>query len=206
MITPPVPLLRRSAIRNSRAFSLVEVVLAVGVVSFAFVAILGLIPAGLTQFRQAMDTSICAQISQRVISDCQQTDFDILTQQADPRSQAANFTFRAPTIDAPRFRYFDEAGNEIVPQAATGDPSNAEKALIVYHVLTRIAPTTALPGVSQDSPMIATVTVQVAYNPANKTLTPTAATAGATSPTGNLFPPTPGVNILTYYAQIARNR
>src|SRR5687767_4065395 len=59
-------------------FSLVEVVLAIGVVSFAFVAILGLVPAGMSQFRQAIDTAVCAQIAQRVIGDAQQTDFDLL--------------------------------------------------------------------------------------------------------------------------------
>jgi uncharacterized protein (TIGR02598 family) len=198
----------RSTASKSRAFSLVEVVLAVGVVSFAFVAILGLIPAGLAQFRQAMDISVCAQIAQRVISDAQQTDFDILTQSADARSSAANFTFVAPTIDGPLLRYFDEAGNEVVP-ANAATLSTAEKTLIVYYVLTRVSPTTGLPRLNTggDSAMIATVTVQVAFNPGNKALTPfTTPTAGATTPTGNLFPTVTGVNILTYFAQIARNR
>ena len=191
-----------------RGFSLVEVVIAVGVVSFAFVAILGLIPAGMSQFRQAMDTSASAQIAQRVIGDAQQTDFDVLTQTADPRTAAPNFTFLAPTVANPRVRYFDEAANEVVPAATTGAPNAAEQALIVYHVITRIAPTTALPqpdpAASLKSPTIATVTVQVAFNPGNKKLTYTK-TSGA-APTGNLFAAAPGINVKTFSVQIGRNQ
>ena len=203
---PPKPRPFQPAAPQSRAFSLVEVVIAVGVVSFAFVAILGLIPAGMSQFRQAMDTSACAQIAQRVIGDAQQTDFDILTQSADSRTSAANYTFIAPTVDGPRVRYFDEAANEIVPASADGKTLSAtEKALIVYHVNTRITPTTILPQPSATpvaSTTIATVTVQVAFNPANKVLT-TTKTAGLS---GNLFTPSPGLNIKTYSAQIGRNQ
>ena len=80
MNPPNLPLSRKSpAGARQSAFSLVEVVLAVGVISFAFVAILGLLPAGLAQFRQAMDNSVGAQIAQRIILDCQQTDFTTLT-------------------------------------------------------------------------------------------------------------------------------
>jgi|GEM_PF-1233228 len=47
---------------QKRAFSLVEVVLALGLVSFAVIAILGLIPTGLTTLRQAMNQTVEAQI------------------------------------------------------------------------------------------------------------------------------------------------
>src|SRR5687768_10397671 len=161
VISPNPP---RRFVRNlspRRGFSLVEVVLAVGVVAFAFVAILGLIPAGLTQFRQAMDTSVCAQIAQRVIMDAQQTDFETLVDGKDPASKQTNMTFRGAKIGQSELRYFDEQGDEIVPKTGT-TLSAAEKVPIVYHVNTRIRPQTTLPRKSGfDSPDIATVTVQV---------------------------------------------
>jgi len=48
--------------RPAAAFSLVEVVLALGLVSFAVLAIMGLLPTGLSTLRQAMSQTVEAQI------------------------------------------------------------------------------------------------------------------------------------------------
>ena len=175
VLTPDSPKPRKfiAQLRPS-GFSLVEVVLAVGIIAFAFVAILGLLPAGLHQFRQAMDTSISAQIAQRVIEDAQQTDFDTLVdakhhqagsvQPIQANSYSAGDTMKSSPIHT---RYFDEQGNEIIPQSTT--PVSTELAKIVYFVNTRILPATTLPGVQGDPSVVntglATVTVQVAFNP-----------------------------------------
>lgn|GEM_PF-6307406 len=45
-----------------RGFTLIETAFAIGIVAFAFVALIGLLPAGLTNFREAMDPSVGAQI------------------------------------------------------------------------------------------------------------------------------------------------
>src|SRR5947207_4035315 len=91
----------RSSPAKSQAFSLIEVVLAVGVVAFAFVAILGLIPAGMSQFRQAIDTSVCSQIAQRVINDSQETDFTTLIDEKNlPTASADDYAFRTPSVAA----------------------------------------------------------------------------------------------------------
>ncbi|MEP6669935.1 MAG: Verru_Chthon cassette protein B, partial [Chthoniobacter sp.] len=179
MFPPNSPLSRKFiARRRQSGFSLVEVVLAVGVISFAFVAIMGLIPAGLQQFRQAMDNSVCSQIAQRIIQDAQLTDFDTLTDAAHPVGDAAhpyNYANSYAASDVGRtnpihVRYFDEQGNEIVPQAAS--PSNAELASVVYFVNTRISVSTNLPGITTDHSSsnagLATVLVQVAFNPSGK--------------------------------------
>jgi len=71
----------RSFSRNRRrnsGFSLVEVVLAVGVVAFAFIPLLGLVPMGLNASRQAIDTTVEAQIVQQMTGQAQQTDFSQL--------------------------------------------------------------------------------------------------------------------------------
>jgi uncharacterized protein (TIGR02598 family) len=63
--------------RNA-GFSLVEVVIAVGIVAFAFIPMLGLVPMGLNTSRQAIDTTIEAQIIQQMTGQAQQTDFSQL--------------------------------------------------------------------------------------------------------------------------------
>ena len=198
--------LSRPGAPNARAFSLVEVVIAVGIVSFAFVAILGLIPAGLSQFRQAMDTSVCAQIGQRVIMDAQQTDYEALTAQA-TRDANGNLT-QNEAINAP-LRYFDEQGNEVVSASAT--PSILSGLGVIYHANTRIIVTTDIPAAGYtglDSQSIVTVSVEVAFNPSNKLLPiDTSSAIDQTSVKRKLFDRSqiPAVPIKTYGAQISRN-
>src|SRR6185369_7455030 len=105
-MTPVTLPLSRGAFRhsssNERAFSLIEVVLAVGVVAFAFVAIMGLIPAGMGQFRQAIDTSVCSQIAQRVMNEAQQTGFALLSDEKDIPPRQDTFAFRLANIASTR--------------------------------------------------------------------------------------------------------
>lgn len=197
----PSTLLARKIRASQAGFSLVEVVLAVGVVAFAFVAILGLIPAGLSQFRQAMDISVCSQISQRIIMEAQQTEFDVLVANA----------------GTAQFRYFDEQGNEVpVTDAAKENPaalSADQKLLTVYHVNTRIRPATSLPGAVATTPTIATLTIEVAFNPGNRRLvlrSPVSDPNAQSYPLAELIntddPANRGVSIKTYSAQIGRNQ
>src|SRR3954451_24442826 len=60
--------MRSHNILTNRAFSLVEVVLALGVVSFAIVAILGVIPVGLRTGHSAQDQTRSAQIAQDILA------------------------------------------------------------------------------------------------------------------------------------------
>lgn len=119
--------------------------MAIGIVSFAFLTTLGLIPTGLKTFRSAIDTSVGGQIFQRVINEAQQTDFNTLVG------------------SAPAVRYFDNQGNEL-------DSSLAGKA--IYHVNTRILPSTVLTttGTAASNTNLATITVQIAKNPGNAAL------------------------------------
>ncbi len=65
--------------QRQKAFSLVEVVIAMGVVSFAFVALFGMLPMGLQTFRQAIDTNVQATIAQQMAGLAEQTAFTNLT-------------------------------------------------------------------------------------------------------------------------------
>ena len=126
--------------RSSRraGFTLVEVTLALGIVAFAFLALLALLPAGNVAFRRAIDLAVCGQIAQRVISDCQNADFDTLT--------AANgdTVFTVGHTLLLDMRYFDDQGREIIP-ANPKHPSHDEILHAVYWVNTRVMQTAPLP-------------------------------------------------------------
>jgi uncharacterized protein (TIGR02598 family) len=63
---------------SNGGFSLVEVVLSLGVLVFCLVALLGLMPMGIQSFRSAMSMTVEAQIAQSLSSDLQLTDFSNL--------------------------------------------------------------------------------------------------------------------------------
>src|SRR3954471_21956616 len=84
-------------------FSLVEVCLALGIVVVGFVSIIGLLPAGMDAFRASMNTSVGAQLVQRVLNEAQQTDFYTLVGGNPPQT---NYEFIP-------LRIYDEQGNEI---------------------------------------------------------------------------------------------
>lgn len=202
MVRPPP-----NGVWSQRAFTLVEVVLSIGIVAFAFVAVLGLLPAGLSNFRQAMETSVGSQIAQRIIAEAQQTDFDVLIDEENLPT-TANFTFRAPKVGAPALRYFDEQGNEILP-SNPAVLSAGEKLKVLYHVNVRVMPRTSLPRTNSggDAPHMATLTVQVAGNPAGIAIPLSSASpSDDTKPDRSLFIATPGVTIRTYAAHVGRNQ
>ena len=62
------------------AFSLIEVTLALGIVSFAFVALLGILPAGLNHFTHSVDASTESQIAQTILTQARQAQFSTLQQ------------------------------------------------------------------------------------------------------------------------------
>lgn len=89
----------KAAVRWRRAFSLVEVVLALGIVSFAMVGILGMVPVGLASFRNAKNFTVESTIVQEVAGELQRAEFSSLA--------AANL-------------YFDEQGLRV---ESASDPS-----------------------------------------------------------------------------------
>ena len=200
---------RRSPVQGISGFSLVEVVLAIGVVAFAFVTLFGLLPSGLTLFRKAMDVSVGAQIFQKIVDDARQTDFSTLTDSTNTASSTTPVSFRAPQVAKPTLRYFDEAGTEILPDTIGGPTGSslsvAQKVKVVYYVSTRIVTATQLPESSQSPTAtysdryLATVTAQIATNPGNVALSFDTTTQLFKTPLPN------GVSVTTYTALVAKN-
>jgi uncharacterized protein (TIGR02598 family) len=196
----PLPALQRP---SAAGFSLIEVSLALAVVGVGFVSTLGLMGSGLSQYRSSMDATMTAQIAQRVINDAQQADFSSLV---DIKALAdvapdPNFSFRAPLINAPGFRYFDAQGTEIFADDQAG-LSPEELAKTVYQVNVRIRPFGDIPRPSlSKQPHLAQLTVQVVHlhGPVLREV------EKAEGPKQNLFQAQAGIPVYTYAALVGRN-
>ncbi len=121
-------------------FTLVEVTMAIGIISFAFVATIGLLPVGLSVSRQAIETTIQSQIVQQLTTQALQTDF----------SQLATLSTADPY-------YFDDQGK------STSNTSSNYKAGFT------VATTTALPA-GASTQKLATVTIFVLNTKGNTVL------------------------------------
>lgn len=160
----------RGGRRACSAFSLIEVAIAVGIAGFAFISVFGLVPTGLNTFHQALDCTVRSTIIQRVLADAQQADFDELIQDS-----TGTLISGIGATGNKAIRYFDDQGNEVVP-ATPGSPNVQEKQKIAYWVNTRIMPVTGMPVPTvppppeASNPKLATVTIQVANNPANRAI------------------------------------
>ncbi|PTX94042.1 hypothetical protein DB345_21010 [Spartobacteria bacterium LR76] len=67
--------------KSFAAFSLVEVTLALGIVSVSLLSLIGLLPAGLGALRESMDQTVHAQILQRIAAGVSTSEFASLTGQ-----------------------------------------------------------------------------------------------------------------------------
>jgi uncharacterized protein (TIGR02598 family) len=116
----------QSPSRLSHGFSLIEVTIAMGVVSFALIALFGLLPTGLTTFRSSIDRSVASQIAQNIISQARQTDFSSLSTLATPAGSPKLFTEDGDeTTDATKTIYVAkvEVETQVTLPAATAVPN-----------------------------------------------------------------------------------
>ena len=74
--------------------------MAVGIVSFGIIAMVSMMPSGLSTFRNSMDRSISSQIAQRIVNEARQTDFTKLI------GYSGNASFE--------YRYFTDEGDEVL--------------------------------------------------------------------------------------------
>lgn len=108
---------RASGVRRYAAggFSLIEVVIALGVVSFAFVALFGMLPIGLNAFNNSIDSTVESQIAESVMSQLRQARFSELYSLYNDTQAGASPSFFKPFTQ--RFQppqpgfYYDDQGN-----------------------------------------------------------------------------------------------
>lgn len=133
---------RLARIKARGGFTLVEVVLAIGIIAFAFIPLMGLLPLGLDVSRQAIDTTVQSQIVQQLTTEAQQTDFSGLSD------------FAKSTTTHPY--YYDDQGNKSTSTQG------------VYEAIITAATQTALPG-NITTQKLATVAIYVLNMRANRT-------------------------------------
>ena len=86
---------RRATPWAERGFTLVEVLLALGIVSFAFMALCGMLPVGLKTYRDAMDATCRANIVRVVSAELAQSPYT---------------TINATLTNTDKDRYFSDQG------------------------------------------------------------------------------------------------
>jgi len=119
--------------KGKAAFSLIEIVLALGIVAFGLISVVGLMPIGLTTLRNTIETSVSTQIAQVLINEVQQTDYNSL-----PPSQMF---------------YFDEQGNLL---------NSAANPLKLYDVRLEVTKGTTIPGsLGTSSANLATLSITI---------------------------------------------
>ncbi len=124
------PLLCRG---ENSAFSLVEITMALGIVAFGLISVVGLMPIGLTTLRQTVETSVSTQITQVVINEVQQADYK--------------------SLPATQLYYFDDQGNLL---KSGSDP------LKIYDVRLQITKGTTIPGsLGTSSENLATLSITI---------------------------------------------
>lgn len=98
----------RAKPKNRAAFTLIETVLALGIVAFGLLAVMGLLPIGLEVSRNASNTTICAQIGERLAGTIQELDFSQFPGYPSAQTQQTAFNSLSQT-----YYYFDGQGQPV---------------------------------------------------------------------------------------------
>ncbi len=89
------------ALHNRAAFSLVEVTLAIGIVSFAILSVLGTMSVGLSTVRDAKKDTTSAQIASQIGSGMSQTPFTNLATYATKGRTSSTIAAESWTVSNP---------------------------------------------------------------------------------------------------------
>ena len=140
-----------------RGFSLVEVVLALAIISIVMVSLVGMLPVGLTTFRGSSTRTISVQISQRILNESRQAGFSNLSAM-------------------PQIRYFTEEGDETTATSPTK----------IYVARTDVIIRVIVPGTGSafSNASLAQVRVRVAVSPTGDVSATTVAGPGVQDFTG----------------------
>ena len=110
----------KNQLSSARGFSLIEVIVAMGIVATVMVGLIGIMPAGVASLHDASTTAIQSRIVQELASDAQQSDWNNL-----PPPPNTPVT---PKLDdlmgRAKTRYYDSQGTLITPASAGTRPAS----------------------------------------------------------------------------------
>lgn len=185
-------------------FSLVEVTLAIGIIAFAMVPLLGLLPTGMNMQRRAIENTTLAQIHQVIVGDLQRAEFSQLVNSGSSGGTGSGGGGgAAATPKGPFYWYFDDRGVAV-------DAANASR---LYDAQAQLFYPVALPadtggsggssgsggsgsgsGSGEDgyqSYSLIRATIRIAFNPGRKAL-------------NTVFDPAQPTNYETRFAMIVK--
>lgn len=140
-----------------KGFSLVEVVLALGIVAFALMAVLGMFPVALGAAKESTSETHAAMIAQMVFGEIRAVPPSAAFFPSGSNATAANQVMvltNSLAAAQPKYAVFDESGQPISQSSSTyfNDPASmipATKALCAYQAMIRAEPDVPAPGVTK---------------------------------------------------------
>jgi uncharacterized protein (TIGR02598 family) len=123
------------------AFSLVEVMIAVGIVASVMLGLVGIMPVGLSAIQDAQNNSIRARIVQEIISDLQAADWASAAEVGQAGRRSTDFLLLQENLLGDRNRrYYNAQGGRILPQQSSvgSEPPPVQ----IYAALAEVAPGT----------------------------------------------------------------
>lgn len=119
--------------RKSTGFSLVEVVLALGIVAVAMVPLCGLLPLCLSTAQTATELSRREQIVHKIVSSLEETPFQKLITQG---SVSDSYSFEGGPISPAHPEYFVVTGTVQPSVTIPGGPASASMATVRFTITT----------------------------------------------------------------------
>jgi uncharacterized protein (TIGR02598 family) len=119
--------------RGYRGFSLVEVMIAVGIVASVMLGLIGVMPVGLSAIQEAQHNSIKARIVQEVISDAQSANWN----ETITAATKDTLNLQKSLLGEQNIRYYTNQGARVIPQAAR--VSNEPPPVITYAAYVEVA-------------------------------------------------------------------
>jgi uncharacterized protein (TIGR02598 family) len=114
----PMRVVRRGRVVARRGFSLIEIVIAIGIIAFAIVGIMGLFPVAMRSALESQRETRAAVIAQQIFSDLQVNSGTVrrIFSGSGTNSQTINLAVAATNPPIPL--YFDESGRAEGPTAS----------------------------------------------------------------------------------------
>jgi uncharacterized protein (TIGR02598 family) len=155
----------RKTSRQQAGFSLLEVIVAMGIVATVMLALVGVMPKGVESIHQASIASIEARIAQEIISDAQSADW------YKARNATSTTTKKTLLWELEGERYYDKYGRlQVTRNPTVGDPT-----IYVARVKIKTYKGGNKDGVvrlqGQDYTNLRTLQVIIEYTPAGRTAT-----------------------------------
>jgi uncharacterized protein (TIGR02598 family) len=141
--------------KQTRGFSLVEVAIALGVVAFAVVSLVGVLPVALASYRDSMDSSLRTNVIQQIVAELSQVPFGDVTDSPSRLFDDQGIELVTGTVEERRVKAIYEARYTVLPdQILVNEPNQSLKKVKVEILTAR----------GENQPAAATFTLFVPNN------------------------------------------